>query len=154
MVFDEIRNLRYLAVTENASVLDHRITVALNEELRRTTLGKLAVAGVDVHALHHAERREIKIITRHLEIVVLRHVSVLHIFKVLLQVSAHDGELDIVHRSFEHLAISVKHYGLDGAIEVKHLDTVIHTGKCVSIDNKVSLVGNGFYIRHKQYVRF
>ena len=39
----------------DASVLKHRIAIALDEELGRTTLSEFAVAGMHVHTLHHTE---------------------------------------------------------------------------------------------------
>ena len=44
-----------------------------DQELGRAGLGKLAVAGMDVHTFHHTEGGEIQVIAYHLEIVVLRH---------------------------------------------------------------------------------
>ena len=90
VIFDKLGNTSYLAIAEDASVLEHCITVAFHEKLCRASLGELAVAGMNVHTLNHAERRKIEIVSRHLKIVILRHGSVLHIFKVLLQVAAHD----------------------------------------------------------------
>ena len=63
MVFNKIRYLSYLTVIKDASVLKHRIAIALDEELGRTTLSEFAVAGMHVHTLHHAERRKIQVIT-------------------------------------------------------------------------------------------
>jgi hypothetical protein len=73
MVLDELRYAGYLAVVQDSSILKHRVAVALDKELGRTALREFAIAGMDMHALHHTERREIQVIAYHLEIVVLRH---------------------------------------------------------------------------------
>jgi len=84
MVLNEIGYLGYLSIIEDATVLNDRITVSLDKELGRTALRELAVTGMDMHTLDHAERSEIQVIARHLKIVVLRHDSILHVFLVLL----------------------------------------------------------------------
>lgn len=154
MLLDKLGNPGYLTVAEDALVLEHRVAIALDKELGGTAFGELAVAGMDVHALDHAEGREIEVITYHLEIVILRYGSVLHIFQVLLQVAAGDGELDVVHRGLQHLAFEAEHYSLVGAVQVEHVDAVTLAGESVSVHYKVGLVGNGLDIRHKQHARF
>ena len=59
MFLDKLGNPGYLTVAEDALVLEHRVAIALDKELGGTAFGELAVAGMDVHALDHAEGREI-----------------------------------------------------------------------------------------------
>jgi len=84
VLFDELGYPGYFAVAEDTSVLEYCVTIALDEELGGAALAEPAVAGMDVHAFYHTEGREIEVITHHLEIIILRHGSVLHIFQVLL----------------------------------------------------------------------
>ena len=154
MLLDELGYPGYLTVAENTTVAHYGVTVALDKELGGTAFGKLAVTGMDMHALDHAEGREIEVITHHLEIVILRHGSVLQIFQVLLQVVAGDGELDVVHRGLQHLAFEAEYYGLVKAVQVEHTDAVAIAGEGISVHNEVGLVGNGLDIRHKQRARF
>ena len=59
MILNEFGNLGNLAVIEDPTVFNHRITIALDEELDGTTLSKFAVAGMDMHALHYTKGCEI-----------------------------------------------------------------------------------------------
>jgi hypothetical protein len=79
MFLDELGNLGYLTVVEDTAVLEYRIAILLDKELGGTALGELAVAGMYMHTLDDAERGEIKVIACNLEIVILRHRSVLHV---------------------------------------------------------------------------
>ena len=80
MVLDELGDLGYLTVVKDTPVLEHCVAVVLDKELSRATLGEFAIAGMDVHTFHNTEGSEIKVITCYLEIIILRHDSVLHIF--------------------------------------------------------------------------
>ena len=70
MLFYEISNFCNLPVIENAAILENGVTIALDEELGRAAFGEFAVAGMNVHALHHTEGSEIQIIACYLEIII------------------------------------------------------------------------------------
>lgn len=97
MILDKLGNLSNLSVSKDTTVLQDRIAVAFHEKLGRAALSKLFVAGMHVHTFHYAKRCKIQIVPRHLKIVIFWHCSVLHVFQVLLQVTARNGKLNVVH---------------------------------------------------------
>ena len=105
MILNELGYLGDLTVIQDTPVLENRITIALDKELGRTALSEFTVTSMDVHALHHTERRKIKIISCHFEIVVFWHISVLHVFFVLLQIATRNRKFDIVHCCLQHFSI-------------------------------------------------
>lgn len=60
------------------------LVYTLYEKLSRTGLGKLAITGMDMHALNNTEGRKIQEIARDLKIIIFRHNSILHEFPILL----------------------------------------------------------------------
>ena len=154
MILNEVGDLGNLTIIEDSTVLKNRVAIALNKELGRTALSKFAVASMHMHTFYHTERGKIQVITRHLEIVILRHSLILHVFKVLLQIAACYRKFYIIHRSLQYFTISIEDYSLVWTIEVQNLDMVIRTSKCIPVDNDVSIISDILYIRHKQYEHF
>ena len=61
MVFDKVRDFGYFSVIQDATILNNRVAVTLNEELGRAPFRELTITRMNMHALHHTEGGEIQI---------------------------------------------------------------------------------------------